>query len=76
MRRLFWLGVGVAIGALVVRKITKTAEAYSPRGLAGNARGSAIALLDSVRAFVDEAREASAEREIELRAGMEQSGQQ
>ncbi|GAA3382831.1 hypothetical protein [Cryptosporangium minutisporangium] len=66
MRRLFWLGIGVAVGVLVVRKVSKTAEAYSPRGLADSARGSAVDLLDSVRAFVEEARVAMAEREVEL----------
>ncbi|TQS41611.1 hypothetical protein [Cryptosporangium phraense] len=72
MRRLFWIGVGAAVGILVVRKITKTAEAYSPRGLAGSARGSAVGLLDSVRAFVEDARVAMAEQEVALTRALEQ----
>lgn len=72
MRRLFWIGVGAAVGVLIVRKVTRTAEAYSPRGLADSARGSAVGLLDSVRAFVEEARVAMAEREVELLRALEQ----
>jgi hypothetical protein len=66
MRRLFWIGIGAAVGVLIVRKITKTAEAYSPKGLANSARGSAVGLFDSVRDFVEDARVAMAEREVEL----------
>jgi hypothetical protein len=62
VRRLFWLGIGVAVGALVVRKITKTAQAYTPKGLAG-----AVADLgESVRAFAADVRVAMAEREDEM----------
>ncbi|MFG1926128.1 DUF6167 family protein [Cryptosporangium sp. NPDC048952] len=66
MRRLFWIGVGAAVGILVVRKISRTAEAYSPKGLANSARGSAVGLLDSVREFLEDARVAMAEHEVEL----------
>ncbi|MFI5954088.1 hypothetical protein [Cryptosporangium sp. NPDC051539] len=72
MRRLFWIGVGAAVGVLIVRKISKTAEAYSPRGLADSARGSAVGLLDSVRAFVEDARVAMAEQEVALTRALEQ----
>ena len=73
MRRLFWIGIGAAVGVLIVRKITKTAEAYSPKGLANSARGSAVGLLDSVRDFVEDARVAMAEREVELARAREQA---
>ncbi len=66
MRRLFWLGLGLAAGAVVVRQLTRAAHSYSPRGLADTARDSVTGLLDSARDFVDEARLASAEREQEL----------
>ena len=62
MRRLFWLGIGVAVGVLVVRKVTKTAEAYTPRGLASAVSG----LGDSVREFAADVRLAMAEREEEM----------
>lgn len=68
MRRLFWLGVGLAVGALVVRAATKKAQAFTPAGIAGTARESAVGLLDSVRSFVDEVRDAMDEREQEIHA--------
>ena len=73
MRRLFWIGVGAAVGILVVRKITQTAEAYSPKGLANSARGSAVGLLDSVREFLEDARVAMAEHEVELTRALQQN---
>lgn len=71
MRRVFWLGLGVAVGVLVVRKLTKTAESYSPKGLAASASGSVTGLLDAVRDFVEDARVAAAEREQVLRDAIE-----
>jgi hypothetical protein len=62
MRRLFWLGMGVAVGALVVRRITKTAEAYTPKGLVA----AAGRLTDTVREVASEIKTAMAEREEEL----------
>lgn len=62
MRRLFWLGIGIGIGVLVVRRITKTAQAYTPKGLAGAVSG----LGDSVREFAADVRVAMAEREDEM----------
>ena len=62
MRRLFWLGIGVGVGALVVRRITKTAQAYTPKGLATAVSG----LGDSLRAFADDVRVEMAEREDEM----------
>jgi hypothetical protein len=72
MRRLFWLGLGVAVGVVVVRQIGKAAQAYSPSGLAGTARNSAAGLLDSMRDFVADVREGMAEREAEISVAFEQ----
>ncbi|HEY0486258.1 MAG TPA: DUF6167 family protein [Mycobacteriales bacterium] len=66
IRRLFWLGVGLGVGALVVRKATKTAEAFTPTGISRSLQTSAADLLDTVRGFVEEVREGMAERESEL----------
>jgi hypothetical protein len=66
MRRLFWLGVGLAAGALVVHKLTKKAEAFTPAGISGSLQDAAAGLLESVRDFVDEVRVGMAERESEL----------
>lgn len=67
MKRLLWLGAGLAIGALVVRAVSKKARSYSPRGIAAAARDSGRNLVDSVRDFVDDVRDGMHEREAELR---------
>jgi hypothetical protein len=66
VRRLLWLGIGLAVGALVVRAVTKKAQSFTPGALASSARGSAVNLLDSVRSFVDDVREGMAEREAQI----------
>jgi hypothetical protein len=68
MRRLLWLGVGLAVGALVVRAVTKKAQAFTPSGIAGSMQQSAVGVLDSVRSFVDDVRDGMAEREAEIHA--------
>jgi hypothetical protein len=70
MKRLFWLGVGLAAGALVVRAVSKKAKAYSPRGIAAATRDSGRNLFDSVRDFVDDVRDGMHEREHELRTAL------
>ncbi len=62
MRRLFWLGIGVAVGVVVVRQIGKAAQAYSPSGLAGTARNSAASIVASVRDFVADVRDGMSQR--------------
>jgi hypothetical protein len=66
MRRMLWLGVGLAVGALVVRAVNKKMQALTPTGIAGSVQQSAVGLLDSVRSFVDDVREGMAEREAEI----------
>jgi hypothetical protein len=66
MKRLLWLGIGLAIGGLVVRGVSKKARAYSPSGLVGAARESAGGLAASVRSFVDDVRDGMAERERQI----------
>jgi len=69
MRRLFWLGVGLALGALVFRKLNQTAQRLAPRSMAQSA-GSALAeLTQAVQDFSAEVRDSMREREVELREG-------
>jgi hypothetical protein len=68
MRRMLWLGIGLAIGALVVRAVTKKAQAFTPQGIAASARDSAAGLAGTVRGFVDDVRDGMAEREAEIHA--------
>jgi hypothetical protein len=65
VKRVFWLALGVTVGALVVRKLSSAAEQLTPRGLSQSLRGLADALAD----FADEVREGMAAREAELVEG-------
>ncbi len=64
LRRLLWLGVGIGIGVAVVRVVSKR---FSPAGLAGQAQESIGGLAASVRNFMDDFIEGTAEREAEIR---------
>jgi hypothetical protein len=69
VRRLFWLALGVTIGALLVRKLAKAAESLHPRALAGTVSSSLGGLTEAVRDFADEVRDGMAQREAELLDG-------
>ncbi|GIF13265.1 hypothetical protein [Actinoplanes teichomyceticus] len=66
MKRLLWLGVGLAVGALVVRKLTRKAEEFTPTGIATSLSQSAGGLVESMRSFVEDVRDGMAEREQQI----------
>ena len=66
MRRLLWLGVGLAVGALVVRKLSRTAQAYTPGGIASSLSESAGSAVETFRSFVQDVRDGMAEREQQI----------
>jgi hypothetical protein len=66
MKRLLWLGIGLAVGALVVRKVTRAAQAYTPGGIASSLSESASGLIQALRDFADDVREGMAEREQQI----------
>jgi len=70
MKRLLWLGAGLAIGALVVRAVSRRAQSYTPSGIAAAVRNSGRNAIDSVRDFVDDVRDGMREREFELHAAL------
>jgi hypothetical protein len=72
MRRLLWLGIGLAVGALVFRAVTKKAQAFTPQGIAGSVQQAAVGALESVRTFVADVREGMAEREAEIHAAFDE----
>jgi hypothetical protein len=72
MRRLLWLGVGLAIGGLVFRAVSKRAQAFTPQGIAGSVQQSAVGALESVRTFVEDVRVAMAEREAEIHVALQE----
>jgi Family of unknown function (DUF6167) len=66
MKKIFWLGIGIAVGAMAVRKISATRSALGPEGL-NRAVGR---LSDSIHSFADAVREGMNEREGDLRAAL------
>jgi hypothetical protein len=66
MKRLLWLGVGLAVGAIAVRKLTRKANEFTPSGIATSLSQSAGGLVDSVRSFVDDVRAGMTEREEQI----------
>ena len=78
MRRLFWTGIGIGMGAsagiLVARRLRKTREALTPSGIAGALAGAVSGLSDAIRDFGAEVRAGMAEREAELNEALGFSG--
>ncbi len=56
MRRLFWLAMGVTIGALVVRKLSRAADKLTPTGIAGSIADGLRDVADAQRSAKDERR--------------------
>ncbi|MGH8869310.1 MAG: DUF6167 family protein [Actinomycetes bacterium] len=63
MRRVFWVALGATAGVLVVRRLGRAADSFTPQGLVGALGG----LGDGLRVFAEEVRAGMAERETELR---------
>jgi hypothetical protein len=66
VRRLFWVALGAVAGVLLVRKLTRAAEAYTPAGVSRSASDFAGGLRELAAAV----REGMAEREEELRIAL------
>ena len=66
MKRLLWLGVGLAVGAIVVRKLTRKANEFTPSGIATSLSQSAGGLVESMRSFVEDVREGMTERQQQI----------
>jgi hypothetical protein len=66
-RRLFYVTLGAVAGVLIVRKLTQTAQRFTPAGVQQSLGGGLSNLADAVRDFGDAVREGMAEREQELR---------
>ncbi|MDQ0028343.1 hypothetical protein J2S89_000151 [Arthrobacter bambusae] len=66
MKRIVWMGIGVAIGVIAFRKITQAQATIGPEGL-NRAVGR---LADGVYDFADAVRAGMNEREVDLRAAL------
>ena len=72
MRRLFWLGVGVAAGVALSRKARETARQATPAGIAGNLGDAISELAGAIGSFGADVRAGMEEREEELSEVVEQ----
>ena len=66
MRRLFWLGVGVAVGVYVTRRASEAAHNLTPAGVGANIADGLRELGAGIGAFGAEVRAGMTEREREL----------
>jgi hypothetical protein len=69
LRRLFWLAMGVTIGALVVRKISQAAQKLTPAAMLGGLGSAVRELAESIGEFAGDVRASMREQEAALRAG-------
>ena len=69
MRRLFWLVMGVTIGAIIARRLSKAVAKMTPSGAAHGLAQGLSDLAASIGEFTAEVRAAMHEREAELREG-------
>jgi hypothetical protein len=78
VRRLFWvtvgLGMGAVIGVSVVRWATRTAERLAPQSLAERAVQAGRDWWERLADALEEGQAAMAEREAELRARFAEPG--
>jgi hypothetical protein len=72
--RLFWLALGITIGALIMRKLTAVAQLLTPRGIARSFGAGLADMSESLREFGAEVREAMHEREAEMHEGTTRGG--
>ncbi|GAC1492857.1 MAG: hypothetical protein NVS2B15_13080 [Pseudarthrobacter sp.] len=66
MKRLVWMGIGVAIGVIAFRKLTEAQANLGPEGL-NRAVGR---LADGLYDFADAVRSGMSEREADLRTAL------
>ena len=71
MKRLFWLGVGLAAGTYVARRANAAAQALTPAGVGANLADGLRELGAGLGAFGAEVRAGMNERERELAATVE-----
>ena len=66
MPRVFWMALGATVGIVVVRRVSRAAQAYTPEGIGRSLTGA----VDALRELADDVRVAMAERERELRVAL------
>lgn len=66
LKRMIWVGIGIAVGVVVVRKLTKAAESVTPGGVAERVGGAGAEMRESLKAFWADVSEAKQAKEAEL----------
>lgn len=66
MGKLFWIALGAVAGVAVVRRVTRTAQAYTPEGVATGLSE----IGEAIRDFAGAVREGMEARETELRVAL------
>ena len=74
VRRLFWLGIGLALGALIFRRLSRLAEQLTPAGLARGLGGGLAELAQAAQDFAAAVRQGMREHEAALREAAELDG--
>ena len=65
-KRMIWVGIGIAVGVVVVRKLTKVAESVTPGGVAERVGDAGAEMRESFKAFWADVSEAKQAKEAEL----------
>ncbi|MQM26829.1 hypothetical protein [Glycomyces albidus] len=66
LKRMIWVGIGVVVGVVVVRKLTKAAESVTPGGVAERIGGAGAEMRESLKSFWADVSEARQAKEAEL----------
>ncbi|AYY13450.1 hypothetical protein EF847_12860 [Actinobacteria bacterium YIM 96077] len=70
MKRVFWIALGATAGVMIVRKLTKAADSFTPEGAADQMTKAAGTLSEAIREFAEDVRAGMAERDQELREAL------
>ncbi|MGH2723124.1 MAG: hypothetical protein ACRDI0_02470 [Actinomycetota bacterium] len=70
MKRLLWVGVGVAVTVMAVRWLQKQRRRYGPEAVGARLSQGSRDLAELVRVSLAEGRRAMAEKEAEIRASL------
>lgn len=70
MRRLFWIGVGVAAAYYGSKWLRRQREKLTPENVAARAAERLGGVMELVRVSMEEGRRAAAEKEAEIRSSL------
>lgn len=71
MRRLIWIGVGVGITIIVIRRGRRTAEKLLPANVIDQGQQLVGRAVSEVQSFAADARAAMSQREAEIRDALD-----